>query len=101
MSDTDDYEQRGMYFTVGLFSMLDSILDLSMEEVLKTLPLTEEVNSALLQREGVLGATLSCVEAYERASWEEVDSCGLDQRVVSQAYFEALDWTNEALDSLN
>lgn len=101
MSATEDSEQRGMYFTVGLFSMLDSVLDLPMDEVLKTLPLTEEVNAALLKREGGLGATLSCVEAYERACWSDVDSCGFEQRVVTQAYFEALDWTNAALDSLN
>lgn len=101
MSESDDHEQRGMYFTVGLFSMLDSIMDLSMEEVLSTLPLTDEVNAALLQRDGMLGTTLSCVEAYERASWADVDVCGFGQSVVSQAYFEALDWTNAALESLN
>jgi EAL and modified HD-GYP domain-containing signal transduction protein len=101
MSDSDDSEQRGMFFTVGLFSMLDSILDLPMGEILKTLPLTEEVNTALLQRKGQLGVTLSCVEAYERASWGDVDACGFEQALVRRAYFDALDWTNAALESLN
>lgn len=101
MSNSDDYEQRGMFFTVGLFSMLDSILDVPMKEVLNTLPLTEEVNVALLHRKGLLGVTLSCVEAYERASWDEVVACGFKQELVKRAYLDALDWANAALESLN
>lgn len=101
MSGSDDSEQRGMFFTVGLFSMLDSILDMPMKEVLNTLPLIEEVNIALLQRKGQLGRTLSCVESYERANWGEVDECGFDQALVGRAYIDALDWTNAALESLN
>jgi len=98
---SDDSEQQGMYFTVGLFSMLDSFFDLPMREILASLPLAEEVNNALLRREGKLGEVLSCVEAYERARWDVVDGYGLDHLRVRNAYLEALDWATAALESLN
>ncbi len=98
---SDDSEQQGMYFTVGLFSMLDSFFDLPMEEILSSLPLADEVDKALLRREGKLGDVLSCVEAYERAQWDVVDDYGLDKLRVRNAYLEALDWSTAALESLN
>ncbi|OQY19367.1 MAG: diguanylate phosphodiesterase [Desulfobacteraceae bacterium 4572_35.1] len=101
LANSDDSEQQGMYFTVGLFSMLDSFFDLPMQEVLASLPLTEEVNGALLQREGRLGSVLLCVEAYERANWDEVDSYDFEHVRIRDAYLEALDWSTSALDSLS
>ncbi|MDY0190123.1 MAG: HDOD domain-containing protein [Desulfuromonas sp.] len=101
LADSDDSEQRGMYFTVGLFSMLDSFFDLPMEEVLSSLPLAEEVDTALLLRAGRLGDVLTCVEAYERAQWDVVDAYGVDKLRIRDAYLEALDWSTAALESLN
>ena len=101
LSDNDDSEMRGMYFTVGLFSMLDSFFDMPMRETLNSLPLAEEVNSALLERSGPLGKVLLCVEAYERANWNRVDECGFEHALVRDAYLEALDWSSAALESLN
>ncbi len=37
-------EERDRLFTVGLFSVADALLDAPMEDVLATLPFTEEVN---------------------------------------------------------
>ncbi|MBN2645921.1 MAG: HDOD domain-containing protein [Desulfuromonadaceae bacterium] len=100
LSDGDDAERKSMFFTVGLFSLLDTIFDLPMEDVLKNLPLADEVNEALLHRHNVLGQTLRCVENYERAQWEEVEQSALSADRVAQVYLEALDWTQAALDSL-
>ena len=54
------------YFTVGLFSALDALMNARMEDVLDSLPLGEDVRSALLRREGPMGDALSWVMAYER-----------------------------------
>lgn len=100
MSGSEDSDQRGMFFTVGLFSLLDTILDVPMKDVLSSLPLAKEVNSALLERDGILGCTLSCVEAYERANWVAVDEYGFEKNVVAKAYLEAIEWSMAALESL-
>ena len=66
-------------FLVGLFSVLDALMDRPMPEVLRALPLAEEVQSALLDHAGSLGAILHGVLAYERGNWQEATQLGLDQ----------------------
>lgn len=79
-------------FTVGLFSLLESILDAPMEQILEELPLSNEINQALLHGTGCFGEVLGCVQNYEQANWAEVAACGYDRDVVVDAYWEAVAW---------
>lgn len=83
------------YFTVGLFSLLDSILDAPMEHILKELPLSEEINCALLNREGQLGELLRCVLDYELADWEAVERCRMPRQEMADAYWDAVGWAEQ------
>ncbi|GAJ73811.1 predicted signal transduction protein [Vibrio sp. JCM 18904] len=57
-------------FMVGLLSILDALLDLSVESLVRQLPLSHSVQQALLHRKGgVYGALISLEECYERADW--------------------------------
>jgi EAL and modified HD-GYP domain-containing signal transduction protein len=96
----DDAERKGMFFTVGLFSLLDSMFDSPMDEVLNNLPLAEEVKQALLLRQGPLGTALECVEDYEKARWSEVADSGYEKDLVRDAYIEAIAWAQAVMDSL-
>jgi EAL and modified HD-GYP domain-containing signal transduction protein len=91
---------KDTFFTVGLFSALDALMDSSMEEVLGSLPLSDEIKAALLEYEGSLGAVLRCVLAYERSNWEEVCYLGLDRGTITRAYLEAIAWATKADDQL-
>ncbi len=82
-------------FMTGLFSVLDALLDLPPEEVLASLPLSEDITSALLHYEGSLGALLRCILAYERGDWEGVAYPGLEAGVVRDAYLKSLSWATE------
>ena len=62
-------EERETLFTIGLFSVADALLDAPMEEVLDSLPFTEEIQAALLRREGPKGELLAAVTAYERGEF--------------------------------
>ena len=62
-------EERETLFTIGLFSVADALLDAPMAEVLETLPFTEEIQAALLRREGPKGELLAAVVAYERGEF--------------------------------
>lgn len=83
------------FFTAGLFSVLDALMDQPMEDVLNALPLSQEINDALLRREGNLGAVLQCVLDYERGNWDAVLHIGLQQGEITQAYLEAITWANQ------
>jgi EAL and modified HD-GYP domain-containing signal transduction protein len=87
-------------FLVGLFSVLDALMDRPMPEVLRALPLAEEVQRALLEQTGSLGAILHSVLAYERGNWEEATHLGLDQNSLVDAYLHALTWAVETRAAL-
>lgn len=79
-------------FTVGLFSLLESILDAPMEQILKELPLSDEINQALLHGTGCFGKVLSCVQNYEQGNWAAVNACCQGREMVVDAYWEAVAW---------
>ncbi len=83
-------------FIVGLFSVLDALLDLPMEEIVAALPLSDEVAAALLESQGQLGAALNCARAYERGDWDAVSYSLLTPVDIQDAYLESLDWTARA-----
>jgi len=87
-------------FLVGLFSVLDALLDRPMPEVLRALPLAEEIERALLEHAGSLGAILHIVLAYERGNWEEATRLGLDHTSLVDAYLHSLAWAVETRAAL-
>ncbi|HHJ13700.1 MAG TPA: EAL domain-containing protein [Gammaproteobacteria bacterium] len=82
------------YFTVGLFSALDALMDNSMEEILTQLPLASHIARALLAHEGPHGQVLACVLAYERGKWNALRCDSLDGDRIREAYLDAVQWTN-------
>ncbi|MBW2185543.1 MAG: HDOD domain-containing protein [Deltaproteobacteria bacterium] len=88
-------------FTVGLFSLLESILDSPMAQILAELPLSDEINQALLSGTGCFGEILGCVQSYEQADWSAVDACGYDREVIVEAYWEAVAWAESITNSLS
>jgi EAL and modified HD-GYP domain-containing signal transduction protein len=87
-------EERETLFTVGLFSVADALLDAPMEEVLETLPFTDEIRAALLRREGPKGELLTAVIAYERGDFSTLSVGGSDVSLAG-AYRAALEWADE------
>lgn len=94
LADSQRLPDRERFFTVGLFSVLDAMLDSPMTDIVASLPLTEDVAQALLSHEGVLGTTLRSVLAYERSNWETIRELGFDRWVVGEAYVQALVWAS-------
>jgi EAL and modified HD-GYP domain-containing signal transduction protein len=88
-------DRKETFFLVGLFSVLDALMDTPMPEVLASLPLADEVVEALLAHEGLLGTVLTCTLAYEQGRWDDVVCPGLDHRAIMNAYLEATVWATE------
>jgi len=83
-------------FTAGLFSVLDALLDMPMEQVLATLPLSEVVSAALKGLPGRATDILSIVRAHEIGKLDEPHLLALEPGVLVEAWIEALEWTHEA-----
>ena len=87
-------EERETLFTIGLFSVADGLLGAPMEEVLESLPFSDEIRAALLRREGPKGELLSSVVAYERGEFPSVAAApGVS---LAGAYRAALEWADDA-----
>lgn len=64
----------GELFMLGLFSLLDAMLDNSMKYIVGQLPLTAKMSEALVQRRGKLAEYLQLIEAFEAGAWSVLDS---------------------------
>jgi c-di-GMP phosphodiesterase len=65
-------EDRSRLFTLGLFSLIDALMDDRMETLMENLPLSGDIKTALVQGEGPLGTYLRLVESYQKGAWGEV-----------------------------
>jgi EAL and modified HD-GYP domain-containing signal transduction protein len=80
-------------FLLGLFSLLDAMLDLPMTAILDELPLSARVKKGLIGKEPY-AVWLDLVRAYEAGEWSRVDSViedmGLDAVSVAKAYHRSM-----------
>lgn len=81
-----------VFFTVGLFSVLDSLMDAPLGTLLQPLPLSAEVRAALLHHDGAPGAALALAIAYERGRWDDVSQHNIEPDAVRDAYLASLCW---------
>jgi c-di-GMP-related signal transduction protein len=82
-------------FVAGMFSLLDRLLGLPMQEVLDTIQLPDEVVSALLSRGGMYGPYLALAEACELNSnlvASLAANLGIAPMDVNKAHLQALAW---------
>jgi EAL and modified HD-GYP domain-containing signal transduction protein len=84
------------YFTTGLFSVVDALMDISLIEVLRQLPFSEEIMDALLQHEGKKGELLHGVLAYERGDFGELIRLVPAGTTPADFYTQAVEWATEA-----
>jgi EAL and modified HD-GYP domain-containing signal transduction protein len=88
-------DERETLFTIGLFSVADALLDAPMSEVLDSLPFTDEIQAALLRREGQKGELLAAVTAYERGEFPTLQAPDAGVSLAG-AYRAALEWADDA-----
>ncbi|MEJ2764411.1 HDOD domain-containing protein [Photobacterium sp. MCCC 1A19761] len=90
-------------FLIGMFSLLDALLDNTLAQILGVLPLAAEVREALLHRQGDLGQMLALIDAYEQADWDQVSVCcralAIQESLVAKSYQQAMRWSQNYLDT--
>lgn len=91
---------RDAAFTVGLFSALDALMDMPLPDLLGALPLSEDVNAALLTREGALGNLLTVVLHYERGEFDQIKCHLLSKEDLTDIYLHATEWADETVRTL-
>ena len=83
-------------FLMGLFSMLDAILERPLAEILSEVRVSKDVKSALLSGVNLFRYVYELVLAYERGMWSRATQFAASLRtsepLVTQAYLDAINW---------
>jgi EAL and modified HD-GYP domain-containing signal transduction protein len=100
--------EMGVYsqslFMMGLFSLLDVILEMPMENAVNEVALDENVRMALVDKSGDFYKILEFIHAFEHADWDVIAIMmvkhELDLGDVTSAFIDALVWYKSLLDAI-
>jgi len=97
-----DADAAGL-FLVGLFSLLDIILELPMDKAAREISLDLRIREALVDKRGPLFEVMSLIYAYEQADWKTVSYIMILNEIsvedIYQAFINSLVWYRELLRS--
>jgi EAL and modified HD-GYP domain-containing signal transduction protein len=94
-------------FLLGLFSMLDALLDQTMENLVGKLPVGQELRDALCKKniDSTMGLQMRACFAFEEANWDEVDYVALQFELTGERlytlYYEAMHWAQNMNGSIS
>jgi c-di-GMP-related signal transduction protein len=93
-------------FLMGMFSLLDAMIDRPLEEIVEELNLHSQMKESLLQQgrcNTASSAILRLVQAYERANWQQVESEGkrlnISSSSIAVCYLDSLNWVDQLLQA--
>lgn len=92
LAEKSSVEEPNSYFLAGLFSALDALLDMPMQEIIKNMPVIDEVKKALLNAGGDIGEILQQTLNYEKGNWLALQTEDLRGADASDAYLKSLSW---------
>lgn len=93
------YSQKAFSaYMVGLFSVMDAILNCPMEVIIKDLYISEEVKDGLTKEGNIINSILKLAISYEKGDWEETGEyakkLNVDINSIPEIYLETLKWTD-------
>jgi c-di-GMP-related signal transduction protein len=91
------------FFTLGLFSSIDAVLDDTMENLMSKLPLSDDLKKALIHGEGVLSDYLKLAMCYEKGDWEGVskysEAIHMDGWLLPKIFIDAVIWADTIISA--
>ena len=92
-------------FLMGLFSLIDVILDMPMDLALKEIAVAPSIHAALTNQEGKFLDILNLIKSYERANWEKVSYIlllnNINTESLNKAFVDSMLWYKELLEGID
>lgn len=92
-------------FLVGLFSLIDVILDKSMSSLLVSLELDERITQAIVEEDGEYWFILATAKAIESGDWSSLFKHSLDLNIPKEQLFqihrESVRWQNTMIQAIS
>jgi len=93
-------EIQHQMFIIGLFSVLDALMDQPLVDLLDTVILSTPIKLALLDQTGPQGEIYKHVLQYEKCNWDDINKLGDNADEFIQSYLTAVHWADESMRSL-
>jgi len=95
----------GDSFLLGMFSILDALLDQPMVDALEDLALPTDVKATLLHDGAVMSHYLKLVYALEKGKWDDVELWvekfdGLSLDIVGKLHMNAITWSDQQMEAM-
>lgn len=94
-------EEAEEIYLVGLFSLIDVMLDAPMNEVITRLPLSDLTAQALAEKTGPYATFVEIVVSYERLQQQKLlkalEDLDIDQEKITTIYLESIRYANALL----
>ncbi len=94
-------------FLMGMFSLLDALIDQPLDETLRGIDVGSDVTDVLLRvapRESVLNCLYQLTCCYELGEWDEVEvrsqQSGIQAATIGQTYLDSTAWAEHAMHNV-
>jgi len=88
-------------FLMGLFSVIDIILDMPMDKALDSVKVTNDIRLSLAGNTGKYAPVLDFIKTYETADWQKVSFLLITHNIpadeVSRAFMDSIKWYSELI----
>ncbi|WP_161595163.1 EAL and HDOD domain-containing protein [Mariprofundus erugo] len=93
-------------FLLGLFSILDALLDCTMQDSLKEISLAQHVQSGLLDLNSPMGQKLAVCLSLEQGNWDYISKFTengrrIDYREINMIQTDAMQWADQQMAVLS
>jgi len=88
------------FFTVGLFSVLDALMDAPLDEILNTLSLSDELRDAMCEHTGEKGEVLRIAKNLEQGVLSDNDIQGVSAAAIAGIHHRATVWADETVSGM-
>ena len=93
-----DHQQAQSLFLIGLFSLLDAVIDLPMEKVFDYIPLSDDIRETVIGEKTPFYDVLDLAILIESGNWTKVADLiaqyDLDERQLIEAHVKAIEWSD-------
>ena len=94
-------EEGPKLYLLGMLSLIDAILSVSMWQITELLPLDPDMKAALMGGQSSMGIALDLIRSYQAADWPACEllqkKLGLDEQGTSKIYMDAVRWADEVV----
>ena len=101
---SDRLQSNSDLFLMGLLSIMDAVLEVSVDVLMEQLPVEREIKAVLLSQESSLRPLYQLMLAQESGEWKQSSALGkqlkLTDEEITSTWWQAMQWAQEATSRL-